>query len=154
MPYANLGTAVTILLDQNNKGGAIYSLVDALVKERNKLVHCKSQAFTGYSEEKLVELTAMLENDENEQVKYIEELSKINLEDETDLLRKAKDALRALKEVANYFDKHDKDAYAMFKLLHSGSYVVGETNSGKYNLIISAQKSLGVKSLSIIGDVD
>lgn len=137
-----------------DKGGTIYSLVEALVRERNKLVHCKSRAFTGYSEEELVELAVMLENDENEQMKYIEELSKVDLEDQTDLLRKAKDALRALKEVANYFDKHDKEAYAMSKLLYSGSYMFNGTNSSKYNLIISAQKTLGVKPMSFIGDVD
>lgn len=123
-------------------GGKVFSFMDQLFKERNTLVHCKSQNARGMSEEEYESYQQFLEIDENAESWLIMQAEKLDIAEEKKLMGNAHNAVRALKEVASYIDSHDDCAYAMTKLVCSGWHVDSFRN--KYRRIKESQKYLGV----------
>lgn len=120
-PFSKLQLiSLTIFNETIDKSGNLFRYINLLFKERNKLVHCKSRELRGMSEAEYMELQQLRETDEDFRNFLVESMLQIDLEDEEELRNKAHDALKALVEVATYFDKRDDRAFASFRLLCSG----------------------------------
>lgn len=146
-PFAKLQLIAKVLFNiAVDKGGEIYSFMTVLFRNRNELVHCKSKKYVGLSEEEYQENKQFFENDPDANSWLLEEIDKIDLENDKKLLDDAYIALRALKAVANFIDEHDSSTYATSRLLCAGWLV--EMSQEKLNLIASAQRALGVEPLS------
>lgn len=145
-PFSKLQLISKIMFNSVvDTGGIIHELVTKLTRERNQLVHCKSQNFVGMSVEEYNEYCQFLETDENADVWMKTEMARLDIDEEKELFKMAHDALRALKEVASFIDEHDDQAYATAKLLYSGWFV--DSSARKYTLIKLTQQSLGVRPL-------
>lgn len=107
-----------------DKSKAYYSYLKELIKNRDVFVHNKSKEFTfrTYSEseyEKIIE-----EEKELEKAGCFDDLSNIKDETEKDI-RIAINALRAVKEIAEVFDKCDNNINALQFLFHPSGVLYG-----------------------------
>ena len=151
-PFAKLQLiSRTIFNTTVESGGKIQNYINILFRERNKLVHCKSEEFIGMNEEEYKEYKQFFQTHEDAKEWLLAENERVHIDEEKDLLDNAISALRALKEVARYIDEKDNSAYASIGLLCSGWYI--DSDRKKYSLIKSAQLFLGVKPLISVGDV-
>lgn len=125
--------------------GKLFFFMDQLFKERNALVHCKSQKARGMSEEEYESFQQFLETDEDAELWLITQDGELNIDDEKKLMGNAHNAVRALIEVANYIDLHDDHAFAAAQLVCSGWYI--DSFRQKYNKIKEAQKFLGISPI-------
>ena len=145
-PFAKLQLISKMLLHTTiDKGGKIYDLMNQLFRERNQLVHCKSKELVGMSEEELMNFQRFLETDKNAELWLASEVERMDIEEEKEMLQKAKEALQALIEVARFIDSFDGRAFSEAKLLYSGWYVDGRTE--QYERIKCAQIFLGIEPI-------
>lgn len=123
-------------------------LVKTLFQERNKLVHCKSKNLVGMTKEECDAYNTFIETDAGKQ--HLEDINRINHLETKELVEKAHQSLRTLKEVAAFMDIHDDSAHAMARLLCSEVY--SDWSPEKFRLISEAQKALGIPIIHSIDE--
>ena len=126
-------------------GGKLFFYMEQLFRDRNSLVHCKSQKARGMSEEEYESFQQFLESKEDAELWLITQEENLNIDEEKKLKGKAYDAVRALIEVANYIDLHDDSAIATAQLVCAGWYV--DSFGQKYKRIKELQKFLGINPI-------
>ena len=120
-----------------DKGEACYYKLKSLVKLRNLYVHCKSRSLSirGYS------------LDEIQKIKCWDTLKQEPpLLDATEIennMNEALDALKAIRDVAVYFDEHDSNIWAISRLFNTVGLVAGKENERQYKADVF--QLLGIK---------
>lgn len=108
--------AKCILEKDFNKGCSYYSLLKALIKKRNLLIHNKSHNLNDISLDKILEQVTIQLIDDKEQIKgHVKPL-----------FSETRNAIKAIVEVAMYFEENDENSYACLRLLGKG-FVEDET---------------------------
>lgn len=113
-----------------DKSKSCYMGIKVLVKCRNDYVHNKSlefkpQQFAPQQYEVLKELRAECESE-------IREPPLLDKEEMDEELRKALESLKAIRDVARYFDKYDTACSAMIRLFGEYNYALASTYEQKY----------------------
>ena len=145
-PFSKLQLISLIIFNETiDKSGNLFRYINLLFKERNKLVHCKSRELRGMSKAEYMELEHLRETNEDYRDYLAESMLRIDMKAEEEMRNKAHDALKALVEVAAYFDKHDVHAFASYKLLCSGA--VYAWDGDMQARIKDVQLLLGVRTL-------
>ena len=106
--------AMFLLHAEFDKSHSYYSLLKQLVKTRNDYVHNKSKKsdFQGYTLQEINEIHR-IEKELN--VNPTEPIT--NIREFKNQLAEARDAIKAIRDIALYFDKHDNQVYAIERLL-------------------------------------
>ncbi len=95
-----------------DKGQAYYFLLKSLFSRRDRFVHNKSRCmeFQGYPEEQMNEI---------EQAWLSEDMPTFDVEDIRKDMRMGLDALKAMRELARFFDERDHNISALFRFFGS-----------------------------------
>lgn len=120
-----------------DRGRACYYRLKSLIKARNSYVHCKSKhsVFQGYSLDEIQEI---------ERMNSIEpEFPKIDSEEIESSVKEALDALKAIHDVAVYFDEYDSNIGAVSRLFNTFGLVAGEEKERQYKAVVF--RLLGIK---------
>lgn len=106
-----------ILKTEVDKSKAYYSLLRKLFKQRDYYVHGKSHRLEG-NESGLAKKVYVIEEigPDNSTI------AKFNAEDSRNDIRDAFDAIRAIKEIAVFFDKNDSSIHAVSKFFYLSDY--------------------------------
>lgn len=134
-----------ILKSDIDKGKAYYYYLKTLIKQRDAYVHSKSLhvPFPDTSENDSESYNYALEHGGVE----IPLLDKQELEKD---FRSARDALKAIKEFADYFDRHDHGAYAVPKLFGPSPALFVPGKEGKYKKHAFSMLGINVRDYSEI----
>ena len=124
-----------ILRTDIEKGNAYYSYLKQLFKNRDAYVHNKSRKakYQGMSEDEFEEYQNFIQNSIDEE-QYEEPT--FSAEEVASSIREARDALKAIKEMAIFFDKFDSEAYAFVKLFHPNGLVWGHPSERRYKAVV------------------
>ena len=119
-----------ILNAEIDKSKSYYSQLKKLINRRNQYIHNKSKALkTGYATlEEAIEAHKMYK-----QAIIDQEIPKIDQQEIKSELNEALDALKAVRDIARFFDLHDTNIFAILKLfgIHGGFH---KDSSEKYKL--------------------
>lgn len=129
--------AVFLLKTPVDKSQSYYSLLKVLFQQRDAYIHSKSKhhTFQGYTEKELEEQHSSSDD--------LSDTSKINSNDLQEGLNSALDALKAVKNIAEFVDKYDSNAWAMIRLF--GMTSLNPEEWGKYKAPVL--KLLGIRTL-------
>lgn len=120
-----------ILKAEVDKSKSYYSHLVSLIKKRNSFVHNKSYKVDnkGYSG---------IIRDEKDDVEYDEYyLSKEKITAIKDELTDGLNALKAIRDIAYYFDEHDTNAFALVRLMKPYGIFDSETQKEQRELVLS-----------------
>lgn len=119
--------------EKPDRGKSYYSHLKALFKERNSYVHSKSKrvSLQGYTSEELQKLIAETPFDITE-----EELPTLDAKEMKGNMRKALDALKAIYELAIYFDERDSNVHAVVKLLGPFDFPYEDEKKQQYKKVV------------------
>lgn len=92
-----------------DKGKSYYSNLISAIRRRDKFIHNKSKDFTKYN--KSEDFTNVLDLAEEKYFDTTFEKNKMKEE-----LQWAQEAIRAMRDIASFFDENDYNALAQFKL--------------------------------------
>ena len=131
-----------IMKTELDKSSRLYMLVHTLFRNRNTLVHNKSAdgSDIGMTEEEYGQWEAFAKTNGGKEL--LEQDRKVELSYARGFLSVALDALRALKEIGDFFDKNDSSSFASALLLMSGGFVLANEND--IGRIRAVQEELGV----------
>lgn len=120
-----------------DRSKSYYSRLKSLVKSRNEHVHCKSKSLNiqEFSSDEVQKAECM---DLTEQ-----EFSRLNATDIKSDIAKALDALKAIHDVAVYFDEYDSNITAVSRLFHEYGFIVGNETERQYKAVVF--KLLGIE---------
>jgi hypothetical protein len=121
-----------ILCTEIEKDKSYYYHIKKLIKQRDSYVHSKSHAveYNTMSEDEWEEFHAHLLACEPEEAPRLDKH-----EIDTDMTN-GRDALKAIKVFADYFDEHDTNVYAIHKLFSPNSMHYGPEKEQKYRQYI------------------
>lgn len=114
---SKLQLIVTFIMHaEMDKSKIYYSLMKALFSCRDKFVHNKSKKmkFQGYTKEELDQIERWQEEND-----YVPEEPVYDAQDIAKDMRMGRDALRAMRELAAFFDAHDENICAQFRFFGS-----------------------------------
>lgn len=122
------------------KGKSYYSHLKALIKQRDEYVHNKSSysSFQGYSAQEIEEIHKLHQSDDFEYAEPLLEKKEIN-----DYLRTGLNSLKAIRDIANYFDEHDSNAHSIARLFHPSGILYSSPKEIQYKTLVLSQ--LGIK---------
>lgn len=122
-----------------DKGNAHYCRLKSLVKSRNLYVHCKSKraVIQGYSLDEIQKMKRLnsLES---------ESPPKLDSEEVENGINEALDALKAIYDVAVYFDEYDSNIWAVSRLFNMLGLVAGDEHERRYKAVVF--RVLGIKA--------
>lgn len=131
-PMGKLNLISKFLLNQEiTNGSTLCNCVSELFKKRNSLVHCKSKDGSnfGMTEEQYQEYMEFCTTDDGKS--WMIEGLKVDMTEPNAMLKDARNALLALKEVCMFFDTYDAESFAMVKLLFANTYVYMNSTTEK-----------------------
>lgn len=124
-----------ILKTDLDKGKSYYSHLKQLFRNRDAYVHNKSKKskYQGVTEDDL-ECYSNARQNMIDEGQYIE--PSFPKEDVDHSIREARDALKAVKEIALFFDEYDSEAYAFARLFHPSGIIYGHPSERRYKTAI------------------
>lgn len=134
-PVSKLQLIAKFILHANvNTGEALYSRIKQLFRERDKYVHNKSKK-TKYQGMTAAEFEDFQKNDAElfEEGRVDDGFPKEELDKD---MRIARDALKALKDIASLFDEYDSEAFARERIFRPSGVIFGHDTEREYKRIV------------------
>lgn len=130
-----LRIAKVILRAEVDKSKSYFSHLFSLIRNRNMFVHNKSHRaeFQGYSAEEFKDIYENREFGDS----Y---MNKAEIADAKASMRDGLNALKAIRDIAYYFDEHDANAFALVKLMSPWGLFDSEEERKQRELIFSKLK--------------
>lgn len=136
--------SIFILRRDIDKSRSYYSLLKSLFSKRNSYIHSKSKrsAFQGYTLEQMKEIENLCKLDE-----FDSEPPLLNAKEIEADMRDALNALKAIKELAIYFDENDSNIFAKSNLFNSSGVRWWPSKERQYRLLVLQQLNIKVDKL-------
>lgn len=132
-----------ILNSEINKSASYYYRLKILFRNRDYYVHNKSRkmSFLGYTWEEIQTYDAGVESGEIKEGPHI--LDKKEIDDD---IRSAIESLKAIKDIAIYFDQYDSNIFALYQFFHPMDIEYASPQEKEYRIPILALLGIKVKS--------
>ena len=129
-----------ILKTDIDKSKSCYSYLKSLFSQRDFYVHCKSKksSFNGYTKEELEENERLIE-----ELGIVFEEPRLDSDEIKKHLRDGLNALKAIKEITEYFDCYDNNVFAFGKLFFPLEAFYMKSDDNKYKQYVLSE--LGIK---------
>lgn len=133
-----------ILKSNIDKSKAYYSYLKALFRQRDSYIHNKSKrsSFQGYRLEEFQKINKMNRLDD-----FINEPPSFDVGEINDEMKMAIDALKAIKNIAIYFDERDSNIHAIVKLFDPYGTFLGFPEKKQYKLLVLQLLGIGADKL-------
>lgn len=130
-----------ILKAEVDRSKSYYFHLTSLIKKRNYFVHNKSHksAFQGYSEEEIQEIREMMPQDLDYDNMV---MGKVTIDEMKSDMKDGLNALKAVRDTANFFDQYDPNIYALNRLMGPCRIFDSEAQREQRKLVLS---KLGIK---------
>lgn len=129
-----------ILKKEIDKSKSYYSRLKQLIKNRDNYVHNKSRfhEFQGYSKEEYEQIERIKKDADEEYIEY--NFSKVSVDD---TFNQSLNALKAIYDIAIFFDLYDTNTHAVDRLFWPSGIVFGESWERKVKKTVF--RDLGIK---------